>query len=80
MIIQTQKSVQKSNGFDNTYAQYDISTCTRALSWLLHAEGFCQTLESETGWVNLEGIAAAPPMSPDNIHHYMYFVCGEMTI
>ena len=40
----------------------------------IRAEGFCQTLESETGWVNLEGFAAAPPMCPDNIHHYMYFV------
>ena len=34
------------------------------------AEGFCQTVESETGWVDLEGIAAAPPVSLDNIHHY----------
>ena len=33
-------------------------------------EGFCQTLESETGWVDLEGVAAAPPISLDNIHHY----------
>ena len=33
-------------------------------------EGFCQILQSETGWVDLEAVAAAPPMSLDNIHHY----------
>ena len=33
-------------------------------------EGFCQILQSETGWVDLEAFAAAPPMSLDNIHHY----------
>ena len=33
-------------------------------------EGFCQTLESKTGLVDLEGVAAVPPMYLDNIHHY----------
>ena len=33
-------------------------------------EGFSQKLDSESGWVDLEGIAAAPPVSLDNIHHY----------
>ena len=30
MIMQTQKSVHKSNGFENMCAQYDITTRTRA--------------------------------------------------
>ena len=32
-------------------------------------EGFCQTLESKTGWVDLEGVATTPSVSLDNIHH-----------
>ena len=91
MIIQTQKSVHKSNGFDNTIRMLNMIYphalgCRDALSWVLHAdvdekasdekeeqipEGFCQTLESETERVDLEGVAAAPPVSLDNIHHYL---------
>ena len=33
-------------------------------------EGFSQKLDSESGWVDLEGIAAAPLVSLDNIHRY----------
>ena len=32
-------------------------------------EEFCQTLESKTGWVDLEGVATAPSVSLDNIRH-----------